>query len=361
MNSQCTPEGQKRTIMNIHDKPSVLVMGTGRCGSTLISNILNEHPRVLSLSEFFSLVGVHRLFRSRQLTGEKMWEFLSHQSRRTRLMLREPHWEEFIYPIDKEGARFSLDDVPPIMCTTLPHLTADHETLFDELEAVIRAQPRQSPGAHLRYLFGWLSENFGADVWAERSGASFLFGSRLLREFPEARIVNIFRDGRETAISMSRHYLFRLIMATLKRSERLGLRPLAMMRRERLWRTMTPWMELIVSPMVRYEQLPFDKLVLSDFAAMWSSMIELGDQMLAQVPDDRVLNLKFEDLQTEPERELRRLIQFIDPELEDEQWMRRASALPRPTPSKFAKLDPAEQAAVTEACRPGLEILGYSH
>ncbi len=347
--------------MNTHDKPPVLVLSTGRCGSTLVSNILNEHPRVLSLSEFFSLVGVHRLFFPRRLTGERMWEFLSRQSRRTRLMLREPHWEEFLYPIDKPGARFSADDVPPILCATLPHLTADYEALFDELEPVIRKQPKQSPGAHLRHLFGWLSEKFGTDVWAERSGASFLFGARVLREFPEARIVHVYRDGRETAISMSRHYLFRLIAATLKNSERLGLRPKAMMRRPWLWNNLTPWMEMIVSPLVRYEKLPIDKLVLTDFAALWSSMIELGDKMLSEVPADRVLNLKFEDLQTEPEHQVRRLIRFIDPDMEDEQWIQRASALPRPTPSKFAKLDSAEQAAVTEACRPGLEILGYPH
>ena len=28
------------------------VVGTGRCGSTMLSNMLREHPKVLSLSEF---------------------------------------------------------------------------------------------------------------------------------------------------------------------------------------------------------------------------------------------------------------------------------------------------------------------
>ncbi len=347
--------------MNMHGKPPVLVLGTGRCGSTLVSEILNEHPRVLSLSEFFSLVGPPRLFRSRRLTGERMWELLSRQSRRTRMMLRGRHNTDFLYPIDEPGARFSRDDVPPIMCATLPLLTEDYEALFDELGAVMREQPKQSPGAHLRYMFGWLSKKFGADVWAERSGASFPFAPILLHEFPEARIVHVYRDGRETAISMSRHYLFRMIAATLKRSKRLGLRPMAMMRRRWLWRNTAPWVEIIASRLVRSEHQSLDTLALSDFAALWNSMIELGDDILAEVPADRVLNLKFEDLQSEPEQHLRRLIRFIDPDLEDEQWIREAAALPRPTPSKFAKLDPAEQAAVTEACRPGLELLGYPH
>ena len=28
------------------------IVGTGRCGSTMLSNMLREHPKVLSLSEF---------------------------------------------------------------------------------------------------------------------------------------------------------------------------------------------------------------------------------------------------------------------------------------------------------------------
>ena len=38
--------------------PPVLVLNTGRCGSTMISDILNRHPRILSLSEFFSFNGL---------------------------------------------------------------------------------------------------------------------------------------------------------------------------------------------------------------------------------------------------------------------------------------------------------------
>ena len=55
----------------------------------------------------------------------------------------------------------------------------------------------------------------------------------------------------------------------------------------------------------------------------------------------------------------RRLIRFTSPELEDEAWLRAASAIPRPTRSRFAKLEPADQDAVARACRLGLELLGY--
>ncbi len=73
--------------------------------------------------------------------------------------------------------------MPPILCATLPHLTDRYEALFDELEPVVRGQPRQRPVEHFRFLFGSLCERFGCNAWAERSGGSLLFGARLLREF----------------------------------------------------------------------------------------------------------------------------------------------------------------------------------
>ena len=54
-----------------------------------------------------------------------------------------------------------------------------------------------------------------------------------------------------------------------------------------------------------------------------------------------------------------RRVRFIDPSPEDKNWIREASTIPRQEPSKFARLPAEERRAVTEACRPGLERLGY--
>lgn len=326
----------------------------------MVSNVLNLHPRVLSLSEFFSYVGVQPLFRSRRSTGDRMWKLYSGQQNHTRLMLRQPSFEEFLYPANDPNARFGTDDVPSILCATLPHLTQDYEELFDELEPVVRRQPKQPPADHLRHLFAWLCQRYDADVWTERSGASILFAPRLLREFPEARVVHVYRDGRETAVSMSNHYLFRLIAAILRRSRRMGIDPVSLMRWRRLWEKINSWMELMFPILIKPERLPFDKLTIAEFATLWNAMIELEAQMRKEIPPDRYLGVKFEDVQAAPEAQLRRLIRFIDPALEDEAWVRAASAVPRPTRSRFATLSVGEQATVTEACRPGLESLGYS-
>jgi len=338
----------------------VLVLGTGRCGSTMVSNLLNAHPRVLSLSEFFSYVGMDA-FRLRNPAGDDMWEIYSSQRDRTRLMLQESY-EELLYPVDGPARRFTRHDVPPILCATLPHLTDQYEALYDELEPFVRSQPTQPPLNHVRHLFAHLCERFGCNVWVERSGLTLLVGSRLLRQFPEARVIHIYRDGRETAISMSRHYLFRMIVATFKRLRmfRMFLAAMPLMAGGGSAENIVSLMEAFIPKLVSYEKLPFNKLKVTDFAAFWNALIALAAKMLGELPPTRLLNIKFEDMQAEPELHVRRLIRFIDPGLEDEAWIRKASAIPRPTPSKFLTLNADDQTAVTAACRPGLERLGYS-
>ena len=203
----------------------------------MVSNILNLHPGVLSLSECFSYLGI-RSFRPRQPNGDWMWDRLSRQQNRTRLMLRG-RYEELTYPLDEPGARYTADNVPPIMCATPPHLTKRYHELFDELEPVVHGQPKQAPGEHFRNLFEWLCERFGCSVWVERSGGSLMFGSRLPRAFPEARVIHVYHDGREAAISMSRHYLFRMITGTMLEMKSVGYDAMESLARGKYWDTLS--------------------------------------------------------------------------------------------------------------------------
>lgn len=324
----------------------------------MLSDKLRLHPRVLNLSEFFSFVGFPPSFR-RSLSGGRMWNLYSRQRARTRLMLRGDY-EELVYPIDDPNARFSRGDVPPIMCATLPHMSDDYEALFDEMEPAVRGAGRRTAAAHFRHLFEWLCERLGREVWVERSGGSLLFGSRLLRKFPDARVIHIFRDGRETAISMSRHYLFRAILATMRRLESFGLNATAAMSGGRMWDGIAPWLETLSTNLMNPSKLPYDKLTLADFGRFWSGMEERGFRMFGDFPPERLLEVRFEDVMASPESETRRIIRFIDPSLEDEAWAREASELPNPPASRFALLPAADRAALAEACRPGMELLGYS-
>ncbi len=82
----------------------IFVLSTGRCGSTTLSNILNLHPAILSLSEFVSFTGI-AAFHYRRPSGNRIWRVLSGQRRRTSMMLRADY-DELLYPFGTVGARY---------------------------------------------------------------------------------------------------------------------------------------------------------------------------------------------------------------------------------------------------------------
>src|SRR5215475_12369203 len=111
-------------------KPPVFIVSTGRCGSTMMSTVVRLHPRLLSLSEFFtSLAG--RAFTLRKTDGERFWRMLTTLSPIAGKMLAKGGpMEEVLYGFGT-GARFGPGDIPPILVTALPHLTREPEALYD--------------------------------------------------------------------------------------------------------------------------------------------------------------------------------------------------------------------------------------
>ena len=54
----------------------VFIVSTGRCGSTMLSNMVNLHPRMLSVSEFFSSLA-DGAFQGGRMGGEALYRRLS--------------------------------------------------------------------------------------------------------------------------------------------------------------------------------------------------------------------------------------------------------------------------------------------
>lgn len=338
--------------------PPVLILSTGRCGSTMISDLLNRHPRVLSLSEFFVPLGPEG-FAWQRPDGERMWRTLTTQSAGLHAMLKDGKVvEENLYRHDAPEARYGLTDMPPILSVTLPHLSDDPEALLDALEPAVRARPRMALGDHYRALFEDLAVRLERQVWVERSGGTLMHAAKLLRLFPEARVIHVYRDGRDTAMSMSRHHNFRLLVGAIRRCRRLGID----VRRGFNARRGSPLDVLLQSLVFRI--LDTEKTArlpsLEDFGRFWSDLILVGERSFRDLPPDRLLNVRFEDVQTAPRETLRALIRFIDPALEDDTWLDEVAAVPRPARSAFRSLPADQQAALTDACAPGLAHLGYA-
>ncbi|NIZ07941.1 sulfotransferase [Pseudooceanicola sp. HF7] len=335
----------------------VLVLSTGRCGSTLVSQMLNKHPEVLSLSEFFATLGPE-IFAHRRLTGAQLWRIFSCQSAGLRAMFRNGEMvDEGLYPVDDPKARFSLADVPPIMTVALPHLTPDYESLYDELGDVVRPLPAAPLADQLQVVFAFLQKRLSRRVWVERSGSSLMLARRMLRLFPEARVIHVHRDGRDVALSMAKHHNFRVLVGGLKRCRALGLDPARAFRSDR-GSMADVWFQALFFRLTDPGKLA-DGVTDPDLAAYWSDLIETGLDAFADLPPERLFTLAFADLADDPRSRMEALIRFIDPSLVDEAWLDEVATMIRPTRSRAASLPPAQRDALTQAARPGLSRLGY--
>lgn len=200
------PHAQSRHAWN-----GAFILGTGRCGSTLISRALALHPDVLSLSEFFFNMAPE-MFPAGPITGAGFWDLLSGCSTMANALIgikAEP--SEFLYPVDGEGRFDRVSGVPRIATVTLPFLTVDPDGLFDRLAEAVPLFAGQPAAEQYLELFSLLGSWLSRPVWIERSGATGFFADQLVANFPTARYVHLTRDLEATAHSMSRHSAFRLI------------------------------------------------------------------------------------------------------------------------------------------------------
>jgi hypothetical protein len=78
------------------------IVGTGRCGSTLLSRMLRMNPHVLDISEFYSGLDWNRRFQRGVMSGREFWNLIS-----------TPH--PFISMVLERGYR------PPEVAGAAPH------------------------------------------------------------------------------------------------------------------------------------------------------------------------------------------------------------------------------------------------
>lgn len=82
-------------------------MGTGRCGSTLLSRMIRESPRVASIFEYWSGLDPARRFSKVPLDGPAFTELLCEAHAFAAMVLERGYdVPEVSYPLDAPGARF---------------------------------------------------------------------------------------------------------------------------------------------------------------------------------------------------------------------------------------------------------------
>jgi hypothetical protein len=326
------------------------IVGTGRCGSTLLSRMIGEHPDVCSIFECLNGLDVARRFAPEPCSGERFRELLlAEQPFLTAVLRRGYRVEEVVYPFGV-GRHRRGDPMPYVLTTMLPRLSDDPDGLLDAIAEFTAALPEQSASDHFRALFGWLAEREGSGAWIERSGSSIEYLPALAAAFPGARFLHLHRDGPETALSMRRHHAYRLPVSVMYRAPDESGRPAPE----------PASLDFASSP---HEDDAISRVLAARppaevFGRYWSDQLARG--MAGEEPAGPCYReLAFEDLLEHPAQRLREIADFFALDPDRDGWAERAAALVggRPT-ARVLRLSAEAQSRLEAACLPGMKLLG---
>ena len=301
-----------------HRRCGAFIVCTGKCGSTLLSNILNRHAGVLSLSEFFLSIGPELLGEPDRRMSERSFRRLLTRPRRGfgELARRGIKIPGVLYPF--ESGTFDWSTVPAIGLVSLPQIfLEDTDVVIDEFESSATGSSNSIVG-HLHRTFGWLCDRVGARIWVERSGGNLAYVDRLISAFPECKFIHLFRDGADCATSLSRHPLFRLSWVRRRLARELGFDPYsgfedindARQYEGAPFVAGEPLCKLMPESLEREALMALD-IPLCEFAKMWSAMVVKGVGALEELPEERVLHISYDDLVAAPELVLGIVAEFI--------------------------------------------------
>ncbi len=326
------------------------IVGTGRCGSTLLSRMLAQNPEVLSVFEFLNGLDATRRLSPTPISGREYADLLcAEQPFLTRVYQCGYEVPEVRYPFDALGARYRRGDpLPWVLVAMLPALSAEPDALYDEMVGFLHGLPTRPPIEQHLALFAWLGERVGRSVWVERSGASIEYMGTLARSFEEARFLHIHRDGEEAALSMREHHAFRLAIMLVHRLSADGGGTSGRPVPEPLPGADRELCTLLASR-------PPAHL----FGRWWTEQLSRGFRSLQEVAPDCYHEVTFEALIETPEQTLEEVALFLDLPDPRGPWRGKAAGLVRGAPPVRAPDLPApELAALREACRPGNLLLG---
>jgi Sulfotransferase family len=330
------------------------VVGTSRCGSTMLSIMLSVHPEVLSISEFWNIfIDTEGRIPTHDMTGDEFWQRISKPAPLyDGLVSAGLTVDEKIFP-----SRFSYETGMPSFCRILAwslDTDASPDPLYDSLAEEACGWPERSLAEHCRALFESLAARQGRRVIVERTGGSMYQIGFLLKHFPDARFVFLHRNGPDTVLSMSRYPHVRLaalreLAASLASSSSAEL---DMVPPELRKKSQADFSGIIEPPFdkERFREFP---IPLSYYAGMWSTMTRMGTREIRTVAPDKRITLRYERLLTDTRAELTRLTDFIGVAAVD-QWLDWASGFANPGRiGSAARLHPLDLAELRSACTSG--------
>lgn len=326
--------------------PARFVVGTGRCGSTVLSKMIDLHPHVAVLSEFLVSLDFHGRFGERDVSGEALAGLLdcglasTGELKKIAVHLATPEitFDAAKAPVPIDPGRYRDGVLPDLLLLPLAPLFDDPPAMFDEIVAHAWQQPTRKLSEQYRLLFDWIVRRAGKDNWIERSGGSIAWLPEMVELFPEGRFLHLHRDPLDAALSMQAHHHFRL-----RAFKHYDLRTKDGLRWSDLGEADLNG-EVPMSPKLR---AIFDHPVpLECFLQDWSDGILRGLRAVKALAPEQYAEVAFEELMSDPAGTLRRIAAFFAlPEAPS--WIEQACALLRE--GRAAHAEPgAEQAALLE-------------
>ncbi|MFI7437202.1 sulfotransferase domain-containing protein [Micromonospora haikouensis] len=296
-----------------------IIISNGRCGSTLLSDLIHEEPDTLSAQEFF--MSVTPWARSAEvITGAEYWAVLASPKPELATLFRiglPP--KEVRYPTTGRWAG-RMTELPRILAITLSKLTDDPDTLFDQLAERVPSFGTQSVARHHSDFLDLLATLTGKTRWVERSGGSSHLAPHLLKGFPDCKIVYLTRNREDTAKSMSRHSSFQLIQLRVEFLGRCGLDPFRVTDADDVPADLQPFLPHRLTA----EALRERGEDMRRYLGLCAFMTSQADQALADVPPEHLLRMRYEDLVADPVGELTQLGEYLEfPEAA--QWAERVA------------------------------------
>lgn len=325
------------------------VVGTGRCGSTLLSNMLAAHPGGLIISECMASLDRTRAFHPGLVSCDKLKDLLLYSIPIVDIYVRRG-------TVAREQ-KYQVEDhsnfrIPGLLYIMLPTLSNNPDALFAEMMEFVDSLPLQTMAEHFLMLFSWLQKKLGRTYWIERSGDSIEFMPDLLRMFPQAKFLHLHRDGPEATLSMFNHSYFQVMVSFF-------LNPPT---REELEQTEYAGLPVHADDPIS-RRLSAGQPSLEQFAEYWNYQLEVGYSVFAKLDASQYLDVRFEDLIAAPASVLSRIADFFELP-ESPGWIEKAAAMADASEvrSNVSKMSSAQLQSLRKACQPGQILLGrYKH
>lgn len=330
------------------------IVGTGRCGSTILSRMIDQHPKVAVLSELFVSLDFHRKFGERPLGGSELVDILhcglasTGEFKKIAAHLATPEigFDADAAPIDPSQYRDGV--LPDLILLPLPHLFEDPPAVFEELLQFAGEQPVRPLSSQYLVLFDWITRRAGKAVWIERSGGTIAHLPELIELFPDAKFLHLHRNPFDAAMSMQAHNHFRL-----RAFKHYGLKTADAI----AWSDLDEGDLNSDPPMSpRLESIFEHPVPLEHFLRDWSDSILRGMKAVKNLSPRQYSEITFEQLMSDPGTALNTIADFFElPPGGD--WIHSARSLL--SPGQAAHAEPTEeQAALLERhCHAAMVLL----